>query len=37
MEERLLIHEAAICGELDTIIDLVEQKNVDPCVTNKVS
>ena len=36
-EEKLLIHRATMFGEINTIIDLVEEKNVDPCMTNKVS
>ena len=36
-EEVPLIHKAATFGEVDTIVDLIEEKNVDPCVTNNVN
>ena len=32
----ILIHNAAVQGELDTLKDLIEEKNVNPCLTNNV-
>ena len=33
----MLIHRAAMYGELDTLKDVIEEKHVDPCITNNVS
>ena len=36
-DNTVLIHRAALYGELDTLKDLIEEKRVDPCMTNNVS
>ena len=36
-DNAILIHNAAFHGELDTLKDLIEEKNVDPCMANNVS
>ena len=32
-----LIHKACLYGEMDTMIDLIEVKGIDPCLVNEVS
>lgn len=31
-----LIHRACMYGELDTLIDLLEDKGIDPCTIHEV-
>ena len=36
-EQTPLIHRAIIYGELDTFTDLIEEKGIDPCLSDHVS